>query len=33
VFGWVREDSKDVIGKPLAKSAGGMVTGTQRRGK
>lgn len=33
VFGWVREDSKDVIGKPLAKSASGMVTGTQRRGK
>ncbi|MFE9381763.1 hypothetical protein ACFYMO_00780 [Streptomyces sp. NPDC007025] len=32
-FTWVRETSRDVIGKPLAKSASGMVTGTQRRGK
>ncbi|WP_330478668.1 hypothetical protein OG301_26685 [Streptomyces platensis] len=32
-FTWVRETSKDVIGKALAKSSGGMVTGTQRRGK
>ena len=32
-FRWVREDSKDVIGKPLASSKGAMVTGTQRRGK
>ncbi|KOG22009.1 hypothetical protein [Streptomyces viridochromogenes] len=33
VFRWVREDSKDVIGKALASSKGRMVTGTQRRGK
>jgi hypothetical protein len=33
VFQWVREDSKDVIGKALAKSDNGMTTGTQRRGK
>lgn len=33
VFDWVRTDSKDVIGKALAASAGPMVTGTQRRGK
>ncbi|WP_432118493.1 hypothetical protein [Streptomyces sp. bgisy032] len=32
-FRWVREDSKDVIGKALASSKGRMVTGTQRRGK
>ncbi|MFE4718240.1 hypothetical protein ACFRLW_17730 [Streptomyces sp. NPDC056728] len=32
-FSWVREDSRGVIGKALAKSSGGMVTGTQRRGK
>lgn len=32
-FNWVREDSKDVIGKALASSKGRMVTGTQRRGK
>lgn len=33
VFDWDRTKSKDVIGKPLARSAGGLVTGTQRRGK
>ncbi|MGW3724847.1 hypothetical protein [Streptomyces sp. NPDC000851] len=32
-FNWVRQDSKDVIGKALASSKGRMVTGTQRRGK
>jgi hypothetical protein len=32
-FDWVREGSKDVIGKAMAKSAGAMTTGTQRRGK
>ncbi|MFF8473870.1 hypothetical protein [Streptomyces sp. NPDC015414] len=32
-FRWVREDSKDVIGKALASSKGRMTTGTQRRGK
>ncbi|MCX4572300.1 hypothetical protein OHB41_03685 [Streptomyces sp. NBC_01571] len=32
-FTWVREDSKDVIGKALSSSKGRMVTGTQRRGK
>lgn len=32
-FTWVREDSKDVIGKALASSKSRMVTGTERRGK
>jgi hypothetical protein len=32
-FTWVREESKDVIGKALVASDSGMVTGTQRRGK
>lgn len=32
-FTWVRETSKDVIGKAMASSKGAMVTGTQRRGK
>lgn len=33
VFTWDRETSKRVIGKPLAKSYGDLVTGTQRRAK
>jgi hypothetical protein len=33
VFDWDRTRSKEVLGKPLARSAGGLVTGTQRRGK
>ncbi|GAA0431038.1 hypothetical protein [Streptomyces luteireticuli] len=32
-FTWDRETSKTVIGKPLAQSAGPLVTGTQRRAK
>jgi hypothetical protein len=32
-FNWVREDSKDVIGKALVSSKARMVTGTERRGK
>jgi hypothetical protein len=32
-FTWVREDSKDVIGKALVSSKARMVTGTERRGK
>ncbi|MEU5361125.1 hypothetical protein ACFY9R_26570 [Streptomyces albidoflavus] len=32
-FDWVRQGSKDVIGKPLAGSSDKMTTGTQRRGK
>ncbi|MFJ9961091.1 hypothetical protein [Streptomyces avermitilis] len=33
VFDWDRDLSKDVIGRPLASGGGGIVTGTQRRGK
>ncbi|MFF4610328.1 hypothetical protein ACFY1Q_11755 [Streptomyces albidoflavus] len=32
-FDWVRQGSKDVIGKALAGSSDKMTTGTQRRGK
>lgn len=31
VFKWDRELSKEVLGRPLARSASGIVTGTQRR--
>ncbi|OKI00155.1 hypothetical protein A6A06_23605 [Streptomyces sp. CB02923] len=33
VFTWDRDVSKTVIGRAIAKSAGGIVTGTQRRAK
>jgi hypothetical protein len=33
VFDWDRELSRSVIGKPLAKSGGALVTGTQRRAR
>jgi hypothetical protein len=33
IFDWDREISKTVLGKPLAKSYGELVTGTQRRAK
>ncbi|MFF4531454.1 hypothetical protein ACFY1P_19560 [Streptomyces sp. NPDC001407] len=33
VFTWDRDVSKTVIGRAIAKSAGGLVTGTQRRAK
>lgn len=33
VFDWDRDFSKDVIGRPIARSGGAMVTGTQRRGR
>jgi hypothetical protein len=33
LFDWDREISKTVLGKPLAKSYGALVTGTQRRAK
>ncbi|MFF4424177.1 hypothetical protein ACFY04_25910 [Streptomyces sp. NPDC001549] len=33
VFNWDRDVSKTVIGRAIAKSAGKLVTGTQRRAK
>ncbi|MFD7611004.1 hypothetical protein [Streptomyces sp. NPDC059828] len=33
VFTWDRDVSKTVLGRAIAKSAGGLVTGTQRRAK
>jgi hypothetical protein len=32
-FEWIQKTSKTVLGDPIASSAGGLVTGTQRRGK
>jgi hypothetical protein len=33
IFDWDREGSKTVLGRPLARSAAKLITGTQRRGK
>lgn len=33
VYRWDREDQKNALGKPIAGSAHGVITGTQRRGR